>query len=91
MVLCGDLFISRAIFFSAIDMTPLAADNDEICEMSDERLVEELTERGDVPGPINDNTRRVYRIRLAKLRHSPQQLKEKLGTSGGSYTVFLAL
>jgi len=43
----------------------------EILYLSDVELHTELTQLGDVPGPITSATRRVYQLRLLKLRENP--------------------
>lgn len=41
---------------------------EDIINMSDKELLRQLVEGGDTPGPLNDCTRRVFQIRLTKLR-----------------------
>ena len=43
----------------------------EILCLTDIELGRELTQLGDVPGPITTATRRVYQLRLLKLRENP--------------------
>ena len=39
----------------------------DVCQLSDEELMEELRQFGETPGPIVDTTRGLYQKKLARL------------------------
>ncbi|XP_052098732.1 ankyrin repeat and LEM domain-containing protein 1-like [Mytilus californianus] len=46
-----------------------------VTKLSNQQIREQLIEKGDKPGPITDNTRQLYLVRLSKMNEDPGYLK----------------
>ncbi|XP_076102149.1 uncharacterized protein LOC143071614 [Mytilus galloprovincialis] len=46
-----------------------------VTKLSNQEIREQLLEKGDNPGPITDNTRQLYLVRLSKINEDPGYLK----------------